>query len=234
MQPSGSCGLCTTGQIFAGGEWCAPSDPLIASYRDGATVGTLVYLDDASAVDTWEGLLVNATITFNVNGFLVSPVLSSSIGVTASASSSLPANSDGARVMTSGNQSRKPGQKSQGMDTSFGLPLEDDEGDRKKPADSTSSDAHSSIHSRTSLSTGRSDSRPTLASSTSALDMPSTTLAIKVPASEELYPTVTLHSPATSVMCRFSAEDIVASSKETIGAPENATVFAVDGSVIFE
>lgn len=61
---------------------------------------------------------------------------------------------------------------------------------------------------------------------------PSSTLPLLVPAAEELYPTVTLHSPASAVMCRFSAEDIMASSRETIGAPQGRTIYAVDGSVI--
>ena len=61
---------------------------------------------------------------------------------------------------------------------------------------------------------------------------PNSTLPLMVPAAEELYPTVTLHSPASAILCRFSAEDIVASSRESIGAPENRTIYAVDGSVI--
>ena len=58
------------------------------------------------------------------------------------------------------------------------------------------------------------------------------TLPLLVPAAEELYPTVTLHSPASAVLCRFSAGDIVAASRESIGAPDGRTVYAVDGSVI--
>ena len=61
---------------------------------------------------------------------------------------------------------------------------------------------------------------------------PGSTLPLLVPAAEELYPTVTLHSPASAVMCRFSAEDIVAESRDKIGAPEGRTIYAVDGSVI--
>jgi hypothetical protein len=45
---------------------------------------------------------------------------------------------------------------------------------------------------------------------------------------------LTLHSHATQVMCRFSAEDVVATSRTIIGAPEVATVYAVDGSVLFD
>ena len=62
--------------------------------------------------------------------------------------------------------------------------------------------------------------------------IPNSTLPLLVPAAEELYPTVTLHSPASAVMCRFSAEDIVAKSHKTIGAPQGRTIYAVDGSVI--
>ena len=63
--------------------------------------------------------------------------------------------------------------------------------------------------------------------------LPSRTISILVPAAEDLYPTVTLHSPATAVMCRFSAQDLIASSREYMGAPVGAAVYAVDGSVIF-
>jgi hypothetical protein len=62
----------------------------------------------------------------------------------------------------------------------------------------------------------------------------SSTLPLLVPAEEELYATVSLHSPATSVMCRFSAEDVVATDRANIGAPAGVTVYAVDGSVVFE
>lgn len=58
------------------------------------------------------------------------------------------------------------------------------------------------------------------------------TLTLSVPKIQELFPTVTLHSPATCVMCRFNAEDLLASSRNEIGAPDGVTVFAVDGSVI--
>jgi hypothetical protein len=35
-------------------------------------------------------------------------------------------------------------------------------------------------------------------------------------------------------MCRFSAEDIIARSREDIGAPPNVAVYAVDGSLVFK
>lgn len=60
------------------------------------------------------------------------------------------------------------------------------------------------------------------------------TLSLSVPRSQELFPTVTLHSPATCVMCRFNAEDLLANSRAEIGAPEGVTVFSVDGSVIID
>jgi hypothetical protein len=48
-----------------------------------------------------------------------------------------------------------------------------------------------------------------------------------------LYPTVTLHSPASAVMCRFWAEDVAAAlSHESIGVPPDVTGYAVNGSVI--
>jgi hypothetical protein len=58
------------------------------------------------------------------------------------------------------------------------------------------------------------------------------TLSLVVPKAHELFPTVTLHSPATCVMCRFSAEDLLANSRTEIGALSGVVVYAVDGSVI--
>ena len=60
------------------------------------------------------------------------------------------------------------------------------------------------------------------------------TLSLIVPKAHELFPTVTLHSSGTSVMCRFSAEDLLANSRAEIGALSGATVYAVDGSVILD
>ena len=200
----GSCGLCTTGQIFAGGEWCTPSDPAVAAYTDGATIGCLVYLDDSSAVDTWEGVLVNATATFNVNGFLVA--LS-------------PMGTGPNRANHSTEAAASPGTALPKVDS----PVTMSAGDSAHEVDSSTGSSAVRAH----------DALPT--QSVSLLrDLSPYTLSIKVPAAEELYPTVTLHSPATSVVSRFSAEDIVASSRDTIGAPPDATVYAVDGSVIFE
>mmetsp|Transcript_1382 Transcript_1382/g.3784 ORF Transcript_1382/g.3784 Transcript_1382/m.3784 type:complete len:889 (-) Transcript_1382:1081-3747(-) len=252
----GSCGLCTTGQIFAGGEWCTPSDPSVAAYTDGATVGCLVYLDDASAEDTWEGVLVNATATFNVNGFLVAPVLSSSIGATTAAPSAVSPT----RTIPSEQPQHVSTAEKPEASPAMGMPLDDDEnedddlGSRASSAlkqNKEGNDAFSkpspgiqqvnrvdtlkeppitgTIFAGPGLNSVAPDSSPFILSG----HQPPVTLSIKVPAAEELYPTVTLHSPATSVMCRFSAEDIVASTKETIGAPMHSTVYAVDGSVIF-
>jgi hypothetical protein len=63
---------------------------------------------------------------------------------------------------------------------------------------------------------------------------PSFTLPLLVPAEEELYPTLTLHHPGMSVMCRFSAGDILAQSREAIGAPTTVPIFTVDGSIVFD
>ncbi|KAL7466434.1 hypothetical protein ACHAXS_006727 [Conticribra weissflogii] len=60
------------------------------------------------------------------------------------------------------------------------------------------------------------------------------TLSMTVPRVQELFPTVTLHSPATCVMCRFNAEDLLASTRGEIGAPLGVTVYSVDGSVILD
>ena len=60
------------------------------------------------------------------------------------------------------------------------------------------------------------------------------TLSLLVPRTQELFPTVTLHSPATCVMCRFNSDDLLANSREEIGAPDGVTIFSVDGSIIID
>ena len=145
----GSVGLCTTGQILTAGRWCSSLDPNQSSYGDNATVGCLVHLDDQSAFETWDGVMVAATVTFNVNGQIVpSPLHAEQVSSKASA-------------------------------------------------------------------------------------LPKSTLPLLVPAEEELFPTVTLHSPGTQVMCRFSSEDLRATWREHVGAPPGVTVYAIDGSIVF-
>jgi hypothetical protein len=129
----GSVGLCTTGQILISGQWCSPGlDPSISPFGDRETVGCLVCLDDSSAFETWEGVMVTAAVIFNVNGRVVSPHLPS--------------------APISG-----PGE-------------------------------HPFAPAPTNIPVGAVP--------------PSFTLPLLVPAEEELYPTLTLHSPGTSVMCR--------------------------------
>lgn len=60
------------------------------------------------------------------------------------------------------------------------------------------------------------------------------TLSFSVPKTHELFPTVTLHSSGTSVMCRFSSEDLLANTRTEIGALSGVNVYAVDGSVILD
>ena len=146
----GSVGLCTTGQILRAGQWCSSLDPSQSSYGDSATVGCLVHLDDHSAFETWDGVMVVATLTFNVNGQIVPP------------------------------------------------PIQTEPVSNKLPT----------------------------------IFNPST-LALLVPAEEELFPPVTLHSPGTQVMCRFSSEDLRATWREHVGAPPGVVVYAIDGSVMF-
>mmetsp|Transcript_15988 Transcript_15988/g.33152 ORF Transcript_15988/g.33152 Transcript_15988/m.33152 type:complete len:862 (-) Transcript_15988:221-2806(-) len=158
----GSVGLCTTGQILISGQWCSPGpDPTISSFGDRETIGCLVCLDDSSAFETWDGVMITATVTFNINGRIVSPHVPS-----------LPTIS--------------------GFD--------------RRPATSI----------------------PVVGTAVP----PSFTLPLLVPAEEELYPTLTLHSPGTSVMCRFSAGDVVSRSRDAIGAPKKVPVYAVDGSLV--
>jgi hypothetical protein len=179
----GSCGLCTTGQILVAGQWCTPMNPSLAAFTDGATVGCLVCLDDESAVDTWEGLLVTATVTFNVNGVPCAPMIPPT--------------------------TRMP----------VGRQMNPSKKNYSSPADSPGGTvaAVANITDQKALLKG--------------VAVP-TNLPLLVPAAEELYPTVTLHSPSTAVLCRFSAGDICAENRAAIGAPPGATVYAVDGSVI--
>lgn len=60
------------------------------------------------------------------------------------------------------------------------------------------------------------------------------TLSLVVPKVHELFPTVTLHSSGTSVMCRFNTEDLLANSRREIGAMSGVVVYAVDGSVVLD
>ena len=161
----GSVGICSTGQILAGRQWYTPMDTRVSSYINGSTIGCLVCLDDGTAFETWDGGMVTALVTFNVDGQIVLQSMSAEPTPT----SQPPSN-----------------EKLEGS-----MPTPDND------------------------------------------DQPSPILPVFVPSVEELYPTVTLHSPGTSVMCRFSASDILADSKESIGAPNDAIVYAVDGSVIF-
>lgn len=147
----GSVGICSTGQILAGGQWCSPMNP--KTYGSNSTVGCLVYLDDDSAFETWDGVVCTANIVFNVDGQVIVPLS--------------PENKEHA-----GN---------------------DGEGKEYSPV-----------------------------------------LPIFVPSAEELFPTLTLHSSQTEVLCRFCSEDILATTRKSIGAPSGVTVYAIDGSVLFD
>lgn len=157
----GSVGLCSTGQIIAGSQWCSPLEQ--RTYGSGSTVGCLVYLDDGSAFETWDGVMVTASIVFNVDGHVIVP----------------------AGVMGQGGHNANQTQNHSSM-----VPSENNE--------------------------------------------PNAVLPLFVPREEELYPTLTLHSTQTEVLCRFCASDILATSRSAIGAPDGVTVYAVDGSVLFD
>ncbi len=154
----GSVGLCSTGQLLASSQWCAPMNP--KTYGSKSTVGCLVYLDDDSAFETWDGVMVTANIAFNVDGNVIIP---------APSVVSVPGGND--------SKSSNPAPFEDGQYSPF--------------------------------------------------------LPIFVPREEEFFPTLTLHSSQTEVLCRFCAEDILATSRSAIGAPRGVTVYAVDGSVLF-
>lgn len=179
-----SVGLCTTGQILMAGQWCSPADPAKFAYGVGSTIGCLVCLDDESAFETWDGVMVKATIRLSVNGVLVSPPVTTL--PMSGAPASLPISSSAMPI---------------GSPTSFA----------------------GSLGGRLSPGHGRLSEPPSPA-----------TLSLLVPSAEDLYPTVTLQSPATSVVCRFSSEDVMASTREAIGAPAGVAVYAIDGSVILK
>jgi len=154
----GSVGLCSTGQILKGSQWCSPLNP--KTYGTNCTIGCLVYLDDDSAFETWDGLMVTANVVFNVDETVIIP--------------------GGPPGFTPSERTQKIG--------------EEGEGDQRYvPA-----------------------------------------LALFVPRDEELFPTLTLHSSQTEVLCRFCAEDILAASRSAIGAPRGVTVYCCDGSVLFD
>ena len=184
----GSVGLCTSGQIFVAGQWCSLADPSLSSYGYGTTVGCLVFLDDSSAFETWDGVMVNSSVMFNINGNLVPPPVNS-LKLAAEQSPTVLGASPTSPATTSGSATLYTG-------VGYADPM-------------------------SSLARGPA-SKATF-----------TTPSLLVPAAEDLYPTVTLQSPATGVMCRFSSEDITAQSRAEIGAPNGVTVYAVDGSVIF-
>jgi hypothetical protein len=187
-----SVGLCTTGQILMAGQWCSPADPAQFAYGVGSTVGCLVCVDEEKSLETWDGVMVHASIRLNVNGVTVTPPVSI-LPTSGSPGSSLHITSAAVPV---GASAVHPGV--------LGA-VGNNGGERVSPSPLTT--------------TGR-------------LELPLSTLTLLVPSTEELYPTVTLQSPATSVVCRFSSEDVVASSREVIGAPPGVAVYAIDGSVI--
>lgn len=151
-----SVGICSTGQVLLSSRWygCAGQ----SSFGVGSTVGVLVYLDDTSAYQSWDGMLVTATCTFSVDGEPVTLGMSPKV------------NPGGASRTSSTAASME-----------IGCPL-------------------------------------------------------ALPVDGDLYPTITLHSPAVQVLCRFCAADLVipnAAGRSSIGAPPGVPVYALDGSLVF-
>lgn len=199
----GSVGLCTNGQILTGGQWCSSPDPASNCYSAGSTVGCLVRLDDDSAFETWDGVMITATVTFSVDGRRVSPVI----------------------FPPSDLKAPPP------LSTAAGASFDD-----VKPS---SLDSRKSFIATSSLSsTPDSVSRPNMSfappeSLSAIIPFPMASVKLLVPSAEDVFPTVTMQSVATSVMCRFSSQDILATSRYMIGAPEDrALIYAIDGSVL--
>ncbi len=167
----GSVGLCSTGQILAGSQWCSPLGT--KNYGSGSTVGCLVYLDDDSAFETWDGVMVTASVILNVDGHIIIP----------------------AGVMGQGHTANQSITGSSGRDQ---VDIQNQQLSRSDNSELNS------------------------------------VLPLFVPREEELFPTLTLHSTQTEVLCRFCASDILATSRRSIGAPNGVTVYAVDGSVLFD
>lgn len=178
-QWKGSIGLCTTGQILVAGQWSSPLDPRVSAYGNNSTVGCLVYLDDESAFETWDGTMVTANVTFSVNGRVIETQA-------------------GNMPFGATHQGGGPPGRQQTMDNIE----ERDQGEEQS-------------------------GNPSQQDGRGALIMP-----LYVPREEEVYATLTLHSPETQVMARFSADDILARSRANIGVPEGVAVYAVDGSVV--
>jgi hypothetical protein len=67
---SHSIGLCSTGQVLLSSRWysCPPG---YGAFGVGSTIGVLVFLDGANAFQSWDGELVNAKVTFSVDGLPV-------------------------------------------------------------------------------------------------------------------------------------------------------------------
>lgn len=162
---NGSVGLCSTGQVLVGNQCLSPLEP--RTYGSGSVVGCLVYLDDGSNFDICDGAMATASIVFNVNGQIITPMMAGESDVSCKKVE---------KMTTEGSQ------------------------------------YHEDVFD----------------------DRLSCVLPLCVPKGVELYPTVTLHSRQTEVMCCFSSDDIVAKCREEIGAPSGVAVYAVDGSVLFE
>ena len=69
-----SLGLCSTGQVLLNGNWIACNSST-SCFGSNSVVGCLVYLDDNSAFEAWDGVMVNASVTFNVNGNITSKII---------------------------------------------------------------------------------------------------------------------------------------------------------------
>lgn len=203
----GSVGLCTNGQILTGGQWCSSPDPASNCYSAGSTVGCLVRLDDDSAFETWDGVMITATVTFSVDGRRVSPVI----------------------FPPSDLQPKGPPSLSASVGSPSSLDVKPSALDNKLKA---------LVAFPPLSSTPESVSRPPLSFSApeslaANMPFPGASVKLLVPAAEDVFPTVTMQSVATSVMCRFSSQDILATSRFMIGAPEDGSlVYAIDGSVL--
>ena len=217
----------------------------IGSFGVGSIVGILVYLDGANAFQSWDGEMVNAHVTFSINGRpisskpqqnqapLVGDPLSSSSN---SNSSALPPLSRHRSTGVSSNSMHSNGNSMMHnsiSNTSGAMLNGGGSGVHAMESSSTnSSNNNSSNVGPPALANGLTRSAPAMRAAIGPDGSSVQPFAVALPKDGDLFPTLTLLSPNTQVFCRFCAADLVQPSRASIGAPAGVTVYALDGSLV--